>query len=132
MFEDIRSINKEIRRKQEQLSELRTIVMSMSLPLTEKVQTSPQDRLSNLVCKIIDLENELDCIVDNYADLKDAAKTQIFSLDNEEWQDIVYKHYIEHKSFREIAKEKGTTANSVKLKNNRAIKKLKCIIDETL
>ena len=61
MIEELREMNNQIRVKTERLAELRASLTSIGSPLSEKVQTSPTDRLSNLMCKIILLENELDC-----------------------------------------------------------------------
>lgn len=133
MFDELRDLNNEIKRKREQIAEIRSALTSSAMPLGVKVQTSPEDRLSALMCKLIMLENELDGMVDNYADLKRDATQKIFALKNEDWQDIVYAHYIEFKSFNEIARSKGWSKNKVTLKNNRAIKVLrKSMIDETI
>lgn len=131
MFDELRELNKEIRNKQERLDELRALAMSMTTPYDrERVQTSPNDRLSNLMCKIIMLENEIDGMIDDYADEKQRAKMRIYQVQREEWQDILYSHYIEQKSFKEIAKHRGVSISSVKTLNNRAIKCLKRL-DET-
>ena len=125
MYEELREINNEIKRKQDYIDELRALATSMTMALGERVQTSPSDRLSNLMCKIIIAENELDSMIDDYADRKLKAKNEIFTLPNEEWQDIVYLHYIEYKSYPEIAQIKKTSLGAVQKKSQRAIKTLK-------
>lgn len=131
MFDELREMNNEIRKKQECLDELRALATSMTQPYDrERVQTSLNDRLSNLMCKIIMLENEIDGMIDDYADEKQRAKMRIYQVQREEWQDVLYSHYIEQRSFKEIAKHKGVSISSVKTLNNRAIKCLKAI-DET-
>lgn len=131
MFDELRELNNEIRNRQERLDELRALAMSMTTPYDrERVQTSPSDRLSNLMCKIIMLENEIDGMIDDYADEKQRAKMRIYQVQREEWQDVLYSHYIEQRSFKEIAKHRGVSISSVKTLNNRAIKCLKSI-DET-
>ena len=83
------------------------------------------------MCKIIIAENELDGLIDDFADKKLKAKTEIFTLPNDDWQDIVYMHYIEFKPMDEIAqilsKRKGRSISkdAVYMKNNRALKHLK-------
>ena len=125
MFEELREMNNLIREKQEHIDELRAALTSTSAPLGEKVQSSPTDRLSNLMCKIIMLENELDAMVDEYADLKQMVTGEIFSLDNEEWQDVLYSHYVQFQSWGEIAERKGSTVKAVIQKKKRAMKRLK-------
>ena len=131
MFDELRELNNEIRKKQEKLDELRAIAVSMTRPYdNDRIQTSPTDRMSNIMCKIIMLENEIDGIVDEYADEKQRAKLRIYQVEREEWQDILYAHYIEQKSFNEIARHRGVSLSSVRSLNNRALKCLKGL-DET-
>lgn len=131
MFDELREMNIAIRKKQEKLDELRALATSMTKPYnSERVQSSPSDRLSNLMCKIIILENEIDEMIDAYADEKQRAKLRIYQVEREEWQDVLYAHYIEHKSFSEIARYRGVSVSSIKTLNNRAIKCLKTL-DET-
>lgn len=131
MFDELREMNNEIREKQEKLAELRALAVSMTRPYTnDRIQTSPTDRMSNLMCKIITLENEIDGMIDIYADEKQRAKNRIFKVKRVEWQDILYVHYIEQVSLGDIAKTRGVSLNSIKNLNNRALKCLRGI-DET-
>lgn len=133
MYEELKELNEIIRRKQERIDELRAAAVSLSVPLDQRVQNSSEDRLANLMCKIIIAENELDGLIDDFADKKMKAKTEIFTLPREDWQDIVYMHYIEFKTFDDIAavltkqKNHPVSVGAVKLKNNRALKCLKNI-----
>ena len=125
MFEGLREMNNLIRKKQERIDELRAELTSMSIPLGEKVQSSPTDKMANLMCKIIVMENELDGMIDSYADMKCHAKSRIFTLDNEEWQDILYSHYVEFQPWGEIADRKNSNVKAIIQKKKRAMKKLK-------
>lgn len=131
MYEELKELNEIIRRKQERIDELRAAAVSLSVPLDQRVQNSSEDRLANLMCKIIIAENELDGLIDDFADKKMKAKTEIFTLPREDWQDIVYMHYIEFKPMDEVAqilsKREGRkiSKDAVYMKNNRAIKYLK-------
>ena len=131
MFEELREMNNEIRAKTERIAELRASLTSIGSPLSEKVQTSPTDRLSNLMCKIIILENELDEMIDEYADLKAMITGEIFSLENESWQDILYMHYVQFKPWGEVAEIQDSTIKAVLRKKDRAIKRLKSITKDT-
>ena len=131
MFDELRDMNNAIRKKQDKLDELRALATSMTRPYNnDRVQSSPSDRLSNLMCKIVMLEHEINGMIDDYADEKMRAKMRIHQIERGKWQDILYAHYIEQKSFVEIAKHEGVSVSSVKCLNNRAIKCLKAL-DET-
>lgn len=125
MYEELKELNEIIRRKQERIDELRATLTSMSSPFGVRVQSSSDDRLSRLMCKIVTAEKELDILINKFADLKREAQIEICNLPNEGWQDVLYAHYIEFKPFYKIAEEKGTTEGAIKQKNNRALKYLK-------
>lgn len=125
MYDELRALNKKIQHKVDRIAELRAALTSMSCPLGVRVQSSSDDRMSRLMCQIVTLENELDSMVDDFADKKREAQIEICNLPNEEWQDVLYAHYIEFKPFYKIAEEKGTTEGAIKQKNNRALKFLK-------
>ena len=125
MFEELREMNNLIREKQERIAELRAAMTSMSAPLGEKVQSSPTDRLSKLMCEVIILENEVDGMVDEYADLKAMITGEIFSLENEGWQDILYSHYVEFRPWGEIAEKNGVSLKTIHKRKDRALKKLR-------
>ena len=131
MYDDLRELNFTIQKKQEHIDELRSALTSLSAPVGMVVQSSHSDRIASLTCKVIMEEKALDKLIDKYADMKHKAAKEIFSLKNEEWQDILYMHYIEYKSLGEIAQIKGKTTGAIKLLNNRALKKLKKTIDVT-
>ena len=131
MFEELRDMNNEIRKKQERIDELRAAMVSMGIPLSEKVQTSPTDRLSEMMCTIITLENELNDMIDNYADLKSMVTGEIFSLENEGWQDVLYSRYVEFQSWETIARNRGSNVKAVRQMKKRAIKRLKSIAKDT-
>ena len=127
MYEELRDMNIIIRKKQERIDKLRSALTSTSMSLGERVQTSPTDRMSKLMCEIIVLENELEGMIDEYADMKAMVKGEIFSLDNEDWQDILYYRYVEFQSWSEIADRHDSTIKAVQQKKKRAIKKLKTL-----
>ena len=127
MYEELKEMNLDIRKKQERIDELRTALTSTSMSLGDRVQTSPTDRMSKLMCEIIVLENELEGMIDEYADLKAMVKGEILSLDNEDWQDILYSRYVEFQSWSEIADRHDSTIKAVQQKKKRAMKKLKTL-----
>ena len=131
MFDELREMNNLINQKQLRLDELRARLTSMNIPISERVQTSPCDFLPDLMCEIIIIENELNDMIDEYSRLKNEAKEKIFCLNTQEWQDIVYMHSIEFKTFREIAVKKGLSTNAVKQKYKRATKYMKKYLTDT-
>jgi DNA-directed RNA polymerase specialized sigma subunit len=128
MYDDLYEYNQMIERKLDRVSELRAALTSMSAPLGEKSSGSHEDRMANLMCKIVILENELEGLIDDYADRKRKVQQEIFMLENEDWQDIMYMSFVEFKNMHEIAEIKGTTYDCIKKKRQRAMKNLKTLI----
>ena len=124
MYDDLRELNHKIQRKQEHIDELRAALTSLSAPIGVVVQSSHSDRIASLTCKIIVEEKKLDKLIDKYADRKHQVMEEIMSLKNEEWQEILYLHYIEYKSLSEIAQIMGLSIDKVKKRNGKAIKKI--------
>lgn len=112
-LKNLKEMNDLIKRKQEHIDELRSALTSLSSPIGLKVQTSPEDRLSNLMCKIVMAENELDEMIDDYADRKRKAQIEIHKLPVTAWQDIVYMHYIEMKPMDEVAEILGISEGEI-------------------
>ena len=126
MFEHLRVMNSDIQRTQEWIEVLRAKAESMTkCYANDRVQSSSGDSLGDIMCKIVTLEERLNKKIDSFADAKREAKDMVFSLNNEDWQDIVYQHDIEFKTFREIAKQKGSTVKAVNQKYRRATKYMK-------
>lgn len=128
MFEELRDMDYEIRRRQDWIDTLRAKAESMTVSLGEKVQTSMGDSLGDIMCKILILEEELNKMIDDYADLKSDVKNTIFKLENESWQDILCERYVEFMSWERIAKKHHSTVKAVQQKKKRAMKKLKSTI----
>lgn len=128
MYEELRDMNLEIKKKQERIDELRASLTSTSMSLGERVQTSPEDRMSKIMCEIIVRETELEGMIDEYANLKAMVKGEILSLENEDWQDILYSRYVEFQSWDKIADRHNSTVKAVQQKKKRAMKKLKTTI----
>lgn len=122
MFSELEDMNLEIQRKQERIDELRSSLTSVSMTLSEKVQSSPTDRMSKIMCEIISLEDELNNMIDVYSNKKRKSVDRILSLKNEDWKDILYMKYIEFMSWNEIARIKHTKVNYVIHKATRAKK----------
>lgn len=107
----LEKINVNIDQKIKELSELRELMLVQDVKGIrydkERVQTSKSReagfvRISN---KIVDLEREIDAEIDELVDKKHLIIKQIQSLDNPIFIDILYKRYVEFKSFNRIAFE---------------------------
>lgn len=105
-------LNTKINQKIQEAEDLRLIAEGTgSLALNpNKVQTSiARDKLSETVCRYVDLEHKIDSMIDSFVDQKDMIINQIQSLqcgDNtNKYINVLYKRYVEFKSLEKISVE---------------------------
>lgn len=95
-----------IRQKEAELAAMRSEIESMSAAVTgERVQTSVNDKMSEKVSHIVDLEAMIIQDKEKFLRMKDRIINEIQSLDNSVYVDILYKRYVEYKQLEEIAVE---------------------------
>lgn len=95
-----------IRQKEAELAAMRSEIESMSAAVTgERVQTSTNDKMSEKVSHIVDLERQIIQDKEKFLRMKDRIINEIQSLDNSVYVDILYKRYVEYKQLEEIAVE---------------------------
>lgn len=107
-LQQLRVLNIKIRQREEQIRELRSLAMgSGSLSSEgERVQTSiAGDKLSESVIKYIDLQAEVKQMIESYTQEQNKIISQIQSLEDSRYIEILYKRYVEFKSFELIACE---------------------------
>ncbi len=71
----------------------------------ERVRTSTRGRAGyeQQIIKIVDLENEIDCLIDAYDDLRHKIIGQIHDLNNADQIKVLYRRYVLCEKFEEIA-----------------------------
>ena len=77
----------------------------------ERVQSSPSGDAPFVkpICRIIDLEAEINAEIDKFVDEKYKIINQIQALQNPKHIDILYKHYVEFKRLEIVAVEMNFT-----------------------
>lgn len=121
---ELRRMNERIKNKMDQLDELKVLAEGVSSPKAnpDVIQTSgTQDRMENIVVRIIDLENEVDALVDRYADKKAKLIRAIYRLPKERHQNILYERYILCMKISEIATHEQMLERSVKKAHAKAL-----------
>lgn len=116
------------------LSELfryKNLVTSVTVPTDrEAVQTSGvSDKVGNTVAKIIDLKNEIDTIIDEYIDTRKRCINVIEMLRDQPIQyTIIHKHYVQYKTYAEIAAEENYSYDGIIKAKNRALARVDVIL----
>lgn len=95
-----------IEQKEDELERLKAAAESISANTeSERVQTTPRDRISEDVARIMDLKEEINRDIGELLILKNKIINEIQSLDSPVYIDILYKRYVEYKTLEEIAVE---------------------------
>ena len=103
----ISRLDRMIQNKLAEISQLRELAMSVSaVKNEERVQNTPNfDKIGTAYCKIEEMEEKLDKLIDEYVDKKNLIISQIDKIENETYYEILFARYIEKKTFEKIADE---------------------------
>lgn len=101
----ISRLDRMIKNKISEISQLRELSMSISaITIEEKVQTTPNfDKIGNSCCKISEMEEKLNILIDEYVKKKNEIIAQIENIEDEISYEILFARYIEKKTFERIA-----------------------------
>ena len=106
-LQQISRLDRMINNKLSEISQLRELAMSVSaVKNEERVQTTPNfDKIGTAYCKIEEMEEKLDKLIDEFVDKKNLIISQIDKIENETYYEILFERYIEKKTFEKIADE---------------------------
>lgn len=110
----INILNRKITNKLFEKFQLKSMICSVSNSVKDvNVQSGHTgDRTGDTICKIIDLEREIDAMVDEFADTKAHIISQIEQLDFK-YYDVLFKRYVAIKNWNEISVEMSLTRRHV-------------------
>lgn len=120
-LKQIGRLNRMIENKLAEINQLKTIAYNSSATnsSTERVQTSAdQDKIGNIVSEIVDTEKELQTMITKRCTIV----SQIESVDNTYYYDILAKHYILGKDFKCISVEKERSMRHIGRMHDKALK----------
>lgn len=100
-----------ISQKLEELNTLRYSAIRTTVNTEqERVKTSGgSDRLGNTVSRIVDYDSEINAEIDEFIKIKHQIINQIQGMDNVNHIQLLYKKYVQFKSFDIIAEEMNYT-----------------------
>ena len=106
-LQQISRLDRMINNKLSEISQLRELAMSVSaVKNEERVQNTPNfDKIGTAYCKIEEMEEKVDKLIDEYVDKKHLIISQIDGIENETYYEILFARYIEEKTFEKIADE---------------------------
>ena len=108
-LQQISRLDRMIKNKLLEISQLKELSTSISSGKEEERVKSTKyfDKIGNSYCKIAEMEEKLDKLIDCYVDKKNLIISQIDSMENEMHYQILFARYIEKKTFEKISDEIG-------------------------
>lgn len=112
----IKRMNEQINNRMAKLDMLRLSVTGSAIRYEkDPVQTSGhEDRLEEMIARIIDMENEINALVEDFVVAKQKAIRQIDRLEKERWREVLYERYVLCLKIAEIAESQGKSEIWVK------------------
>lgn len=120
----ISRLDRMIKNKISEISQLRELSMSISaITIEEKVQTTPNfDKIGNSCCKISEMEEKLNILIDEYVKKKNEIISQIENIEDEISYEILFARYIEKKTFERIATDINYSFRNTTRLHGKALK----------
>lgn len=113
-LQQIRKISFEIRTEQENVERLRNTLISHGVNYSsERVKTSPRDRMSATIAEYLDEEKAITEELKQLRKQKDTIIRQLKGLDINVHYEVLYARYVDLKPFKEISKEMKVSERSV-------------------
>lgn len=107
-----------------------TVKIGNEMHAVEKVQSSGNRyKMEDAVLKYIEIGNEINSEVDRLVYTRKEVINTIEQLKTDEY-DILHKIYVQHKTFQEVAVEKGKSYSWVTSKHGGGLANLQKILDE--
>lgn len=122
-LQQISRFDRLINNKLSEISQLKELACSIkAITNEERVQTTPNfDKIGTAYCKIEEMEEKLDKLIDEYVDKKNLIISQIDKIENELYYDILFSRYIEKKTFEKIADEMNYSWRQIIRLHGRAL-----------
>lgn len=117
--------NRNIQYKLGEIYKLKVLATSISAVVSDDVRVKSSgnsDKISRSVIKLIELENEIDGLIDEYLDRKKLIIEQIEGIEDTNQYSVLVERYIERKPFDEIAIDMGYSRKQINRIHSEALK----------
>ena len=119
-------IDQRISSKLSQVMRLREAATSCTATLTDmpRPDSPSRQQMADTICKIVDLEREINEDIDRLVDLKAEARRAINAVSNPDQQLILELRYLCYKPWNEIMTELGYSEPTIYRLHGEALKKI--------
>ncbi len=126
----VKRLNDLIEAKFKQIRVLRDISVQITTDLSkDKIQTpNSNDKISQLVAKIVDLEKELTSDINRLINLQREVTNKINSLDDPEYRLILTMRYLNFETWEQIAVDLGCSYQWAHVLHGRALREFEKVM----
>ena len=119
-------LDQRINSKIEQISSLNELATKCTSTISDmpKNLSGSSSKMTDVVCKIIDLQAEINADIDRLVDLKCDIVRIIKAVDNSEFQTLLELRYLCFKTWEQIAVDMGYRVRNIHTLHNEALKKV--------
>lgn len=124
------SLDQRINSKLDQVASLNELATKATSTLSD-MPKNPNKAIStmeNTICKIIDLQDEINKDIDRLVDLKTEIVTTIKNIENKEYQTLLEKRYLCFDTWEQIAVDMNYSIRWVHNIHGKALKELSKVI----
>lgn len=131
-LEQIKMLNAHIDAKIADVHMLRSIITKITPTLRDDPVSGggSQDKLSETICKIVVLEEEINKEIDDLVNLKRSITKTLDLVNDPDQFSLLYKRYFEEKSFEQIACEMYMSYRNVCYIHGKALQSVERILHE--
>ena len=125
-----RLLDQRIDAKIEQAASLRILATKATSTLSDVAPSGTRNvyRMEDIIVKLVDLENEINCDIDNLVDLKREIMDSIHSIRDLDHRTVLEMRYLCFKPWEQIAVEMGCSIDNVYKLHQKALKKLEATL----
>ncbi|MBR3236851.1 MAG: hypothetical protein IKF99_00275 [Oscillospiraceae bacterium] len=121
----IKTLDSKIRRKQQEAKELRDAALSLGStqmdPDRIRSASPDPDPMASQVGRYVDIQKEVQAMIIELMELKHLIIGQIAELDDSDYMDVLWKRYVDLKTFSRIADEMGYDISTIFRIHGRAL-----------
>ncbi len=119
-------IDQRIKNKTEQLNSFRELAVNVSSTISDYPSKGTRNvhRLENTIVKIVDMENQIKADIDRLINLKIEITNAIASVNDEHCRMVLELHYLQFKSWSDIAFEMNYSPRQISRIKDKAHKQI--------
>ena len=129
-LQQVKQCDMRIRIMMEELERMKSFTEKVTSTLSDisVSGTKNNDKMGDAVVKIVELRNEINSEIDRFIDLKMEVIAVLDDVANEDQYAVLYKRYVQFKTFEKIACEMNMTYRNVCYIHGRALQAVERIL----